>query len=149
MEIEARDHRHVRAHRLPHPPQQLPVRIVEVLGDHGAVQVEVDGVEAAAAAEILEQHRRNPLERIARHRAGRLGGTPAERQQLVVQAARLVDETGHRQVDAADRVEERGAAGQAGPGIGRLEVGIRRRHLRERVRLVLDAAHRDPGHGCV
>ena len=45
-----------------------------------------------------------------------------------------------------NRIEERLAARQSRPGIGRLEIGERRQDLRERVRLVLEPAERDAWH---
>ena len=64
----------------------------------------------------------------------------------MVQATRLLHESRRRQVDARNRIEERLAARQPGPGVGRLEIGERRQDLRERVRLVLEPAERDAWH---
>ena len=49
MQVQAGDDGHGRADGLAHARQQLAFAVVQVLGDHGAVQVQVDGVVAAFA----------------------------------------------------------------------------------------------------
>ena len=55
MQVQAGDHRHPRADDGAQPRQQLAFGVVGVFGDGGAVQVEVDGVEAAALR-VFHQH---------------------------------------------------------------------------------------------
>src|SRR5688500_9131086 len=55
----------------------------------------------------------------------------------------FLNESGDGQVDAADGIEQIRAAGEARPGIGGDEISERCARVRERVRLVLDAADSD------
>ena len=83
MEVEARDDRHVRTDQATHSSEQFSIRIVDVLGDHCTVQIEVHGVESGAGAQILQQHRNNAFVRVARDvRRGRRR-TPGERRNRV------------------------------------------------------------------
>ena len=44
VQIEAGDDRNAIADQAPHARQELALAVVEVLGDHGAVEVEIDPV---------------------------------------------------------------------------------------------------------
>ena len=148
MIVEARDDRNARPDDAAYALQQRAVRIGAMLGDHRAVQIEVDAVESVSelALEILEQHRGDALVRIARDAARRLGGAPEQRHAFVAQPAQLLHRSGRGQVDAGDRLEQRRPAREPRPGIGRDEIGVRREDVRERVGLVLNAAYRDARH---
>ena len=51
------------------PAQELALAVGQMLGDHGAVQVEEQGVERAGGGEVGQQHGREPLERVLGDRA--------------------------------------------------------------------------------
>lgn len=146
MKVEACDDGNVRPHARAHTTQQFAVGVIDVLGDHGAVQIETDGVKLPERAQIIEQHRRDPLVRIPRDVCGRRRGTPHQRRNGVAAGARLADEAGGGQVDSAHCIEQRRSAREARPRIGRFEIGEGRLHGRERIRLVPKAADCD-AHG--
>ena len=146
MEIEAGDQRRLRPDHPADPGQELPFSVLQVFGDHGAVQVEIDGIAVAQAREVFEDLAGDTLIGLFGDlgRGGRLG--PAQGQQLVAALARPLDEAGDRQVDACDRLDERRPAGQARPSATPCEVLEGRLRRREGVGLVLKAADRDPRH---
>jgi hypothetical protein len=147
VEVEAGDHGYPGADHRADPPQQFTVGIVDVPGHHGAVQVEIDGVDGALRAQVLEQQRRDALVGIAGDAPGRLRRTPAERQQFMVQRTRFLHEAGGGQVDAGHGLEHGRAARESRPRVRRLEIRVCRGNRRKRVRLVLEAADRDARHG--
>ena len=51
VQVEARDDRHARANESADARQDFAFAIVEVLGDHCAVQVEIDAVDGARLLE--------------------------------------------------------------------------------------------------
>ncbi len=64
------------------PGQQFALAVVVMLGHHGTVQIEVDGIGIVSAAR-LDDLARDPLERVFRDRAGRIGRRPQHRHQRV------------------------------------------------------------------
>jgi hypothetical protein len=51
MEIEARDDRHARTDQAAYACQQLALTVIEMLGDHCSVQIEIDAVDRPEAGE--------------------------------------------------------------------------------------------------
>ena len=145
--VEAGDDRHVGSDRRAHPPQQLALAILDVLGDHGAVKVEVNGVERFGCLEVVDQPSGDRLEGApgdvaAWHRRAEQHG-----HQLVPAVASRFGKPGQRNVEAGNGVEhsrtpdewrERPAALQE-----ILKVGLDRG---EGVGFVLESSDREPRH---
>ena len=146
VQIEARHQRQIRPDEIADPSQNLALAVLQVLGDHGSVEIQVEAVQGLEIAQVRQDLAGDPFEGLLRHRrrGGRLG--PGERQQLVAERPRLLDEARDRDVDPGDRFEERRPAGQARPSAGSGEILEGRRRGREAVGLVLKAADGDAGH---
>jgi hypothetical protein len=146
MEVEAGDQRRLRPDHPADPGQELPFSVLQVFGDHGAVQVEIDGIAVAQAREVFEDLAGDTLIGLFGDLGRRGGLGPAQGQQFVAALARPLNEAGNRQVDPGDRLDERRPAGQAWPGPAAREVLEGRLRRREGICLVLKAADRDPRH---
>ena len=79
VEVEARDDRKIRADHSAQSTQQFTVCIVDVLSDHGAVQVQVNRVDGAGGPELIDHHRAHALEGVAGDVPGRLRLAPEQR----------------------------------------------------------------------
>ncbi len=55
MEIEADHQGDIRTNVLSHPFNQFPLTVFEMLGDHGAVQIQVDGIKGMSGCEPGQQ----------------------------------------------------------------------------------------------
>ena len=69
VQIETCDHRYVGADAFAHARQQFAVGVVQVLGDHRAVQIEVDRLHWQRSGQVLEQDECDALECVPSHRA--------------------------------------------------------------------------------
>ena len=83
VQVERADDRQIGPTCARTPAEQLALAVVQVLGDHGAVQVEEQGVERAGGGQVVQQHRRQPLERVLGHRPGGARIGPDQRHELV------------------------------------------------------------------
>ena len=61
VQVEARDQRNVVANDAAHARQDLAFAVVEMLGDHGAMQVEIDGIERAGGGDAVDHDRHDAL----------------------------------------------------------------------------------------
>ena len=143
MQIEACDNRHAGADDSADSLQDLSLGVVEVLGDHGAMKIEVDGVEGRAIREILAEHGGSPFEGVTRHVGTRFGRTPQRRRQFLPRCARRLHEAGDRDVELGEDIEHRRPPGQSRPCVVLEEVLPSRAHRREGVGLVLEAGDCD------
>ena len=135
-----------RRRRLAHAREELAFAVVEMLGHHRAVEVEVDAVERAVRLEPAHDLARDPLVRVARHVRRGARRRPGEADAPVAERAELADRAGGRNVGAVDRRRDRVAERHARPAaalLERLVVGLARG---ERVGFVLEAADGDAGH---
>jgi hypothetical protein len=117
-----------------------------MLGDHRAMQVEIDAVERHMRGEVVEDITGDLLIGVALDIRGGRRRAPAERQQLMAERLQRLDRAGDRQVEPLDRIDQLGPAHKAGPGVGPLEIGPARASRRKGVGLVLKPADRDPRH---
>ena len=115
VKIEAGDQRNVGADGGADARQQFALAVVEMFGDHGAVKIEIDGIEGCRAVERVEHHRGDALEGIFGHMRGRRRRTPDQRQKRVAGFRCGVDETGDGHVHAAEAGQQRRPALQFGP----------------------------------
>ncbi|KGD18181.1 transcriptional regulator, LysR family domain protein [Burkholderia pseudomallei] len=141
MQIERHDDRHPLADDPPHAREELAFAVVELLGDHRAVQVEIDRVEAARL-DRGDDLAADPLERAARHVRRRARARPHDRQQRVPARLRGPDEAADRHVDVAQR-QHAGAARERRKAFAANEALIRRARRRERVGFVLKACNQN------
>ena len=148
VQVEARHHRNFRPDDAAHARQQFAFAIVEVLGDHRAVQVEVDAVDAASLLQPAQHFADDPLVRVARDVRGRRCRAPCEADGSVSRGVQRVQRTGRGDVGArqtrCDGVAER----ELRPTPAILERGIIRLRRRKGVGLVLESAYRDDSHSC-
>ena len=142
VKIEADDEGQVGADDAAHPAQQLAFAVLEMVAHHGAVQVEINPVERLGGGEVFKQEGSDALEGLFGDLGGGHGGTPGERYQLGARGLRALDEADNRQVDSRHRLEQPLAAGQAGPGVGLLELDEARADRGKGIGFVLEAADR-------
>ena len=143
MQIEAHHERHLRADHVAHAAQHRAFRVLDVLGHHRPVQVEIDRIEVRDGCEIFAQHADDALVRIAGDVRTRLRGSPHERGQLVPGGPCDVHEPNDRNVHVHQRVKQRRATRQSGPPVVLLELLVPRQGGRESVGLVIESANCD------
>ena len=113
-----------------------------MLGDHRAVQVEVDRV-GRRIADPVDDHRGDALEGVLGDVRRRFSRRPGRRDKLVAGALHLLDEARDGQVSGDHGLEHFAAALQAGPALGALEIRVRRLGRGEGVGFVLETAYGD------
>jgi hypothetical protein len=151
VQVEADGDGQVGACDRAHARQDLGLAVGVLVHHHGAVQVEIDGVERPGPRQRrgkqLGQPPGDAVERRLFDRARRRRLAPQQWHEIPVARPRRVDEAGDAEVQPGECREDGVAFGIAGPGARRLELGPGGRHRRERVRLVLEAADGDAGRG--
>ena len=63
VQVEADHQRQVLADHLAHAREDFAFAVVEMLGDHRAVQIEIDGVERAGGCDAVDHHLDDALDR--------------------------------------------------------------------------------------
>src|SRR3954467_15647779 len=116
-----------------------------MLGDHGAMEIEIDSVERARGLDQAQEPAGDALIGIALNMRRGRGRAPEQWDDLVL-ASSPAEETGDRQVDSVEGAEDRRAFGEARPAVRHLEVAIGRLQWREGVGLVLKSADGDSRH---
>ena len=129
--------------------QQLAFAVLGVLRHHGAVQVEVDGVERPELREILVEQRPHLLVGILGDVGGRRRRRPGQRHDLVAELGQALHGAGDRDVEAFDARDHLRPAQQRRPGVGAHELLPGRLLRREGIGLVLESTHSDSRHGTV
>ena len=147
VQIEACDQGRFRSDHAAHPAQDLPFAVLQMLGHHGAVQVEIDAVQVAHLAQILDELRHDAFEGVFGDVRRRLGRGPGQGPRVVAQAPRFIDEAGDRDVDPGHGVEQGLAARETGPAAGAREILVGRLAGREGIGLVLKAPDGDLAFG--
>ena len=79
MHVQTCDKRHIRPDLLTDKGQQLSLAILQPIGDHGTVQVEIDPVYRAGITNAVQNFGAYGLIRIICHLGGRFGRTPQDR----------------------------------------------------------------------
>ena len=148
VEIEARDDRHARPDGAADAREQLALAVVEMLGHHRAVEVEVNAVERAFRLEPPHDLAGDPLVRVARHVRRRARGRPREPGAGMPHRGQLTERAGRRDVGPVHRGRDRGAEAHARPAAALLECFIPGLARREGIGLVLEPADRDARHPC-
>lgn len=145
MIVEADDDRQRLADAGADAAQQLALPVLEVLADHGTVQVEVDRVDGHALRQLADKLGRDALEGIARDHAPGAAAGPQQRHDVVLARHRL-QEAGQRERDAAEPRQHVAAPHQrrAVPVAAEVVEVCHRRD--ECVGLVMEAANGDACH---
>ena len=144
VQVEGGDDREVRC-QLADPAEQLALAVLQMLGDHGTVQVEKERIERAGTGEVVEQHADQAFVGVAGHRPGGAGIGPGQRHQLVAWGGCL-DEARDGEVDPGRVGEDRLAPRERRPAVGLLEALEGGGLGGEAVGLVMQPADADPCH---
>ena len=143
VQVEARNHRDRVPHHRTYAREQLALAVVQMLGHHGAVQVQIHRVQRAGAADRLDDHAGDSLECFLGDVRRRAGRRPRSRQKLMPAALHALDETRDRQVDAGHTFEYVLPAQQRRPAAAAHELFIGRLARRKSIGLVLETADGD------
>ena len=92
--------------------QDLALAVLVMLHNHGAVEIEKDGIEGTQPHEIVRHHAHDPLEGIFRDMGRRFGRGPQQRHELVAIVGCLADEGFERA-----RLRPDTASNSAGPRV--------------------------------
>ncbi len=130
-----------RVHHRPNAPQQLTLGILEVLGNHGAVQVEVNRIERGMLHQALADQAGNPFESIFGHIAGGFRRAPEYRQQYVPLGLHVIHETGYGQIHSGNDIGHGRVQCQTGPTVVFFEFLESGETRRKGVGLVLKPGH--------
>ncbi len=114
VKVEARDERYVAADRGADAGEDFALAVIEMLGDHRAVKIEIDGIEGARGGNVFQHHRHDALEGVFRDMGRRRRRTPDERHERM-RAGGGVEETGDGHVHAGEGGDKPLAPLQRGP----------------------------------
>ena len=109
VQIEADHQRQVVADHLAHARQDFAFAVVEMFGDHGAVQVEIDGVERSRRLDAVDHHLDDALKGILGHMRRGAGAAGNRRHHLPALGFRRFDKAGQPDIDVAHDLEHVGA----------------------------------------
>ena len=146
MQVEARDDGHARTDDLAHAREQLAFAIVEMFGDHRAVQVEIDAVDRPQRGQAREHVADDSLEGIARDVRGGRRGTPHESGRAMPECVQRADRACRGNVGAGQARCDAVASDQRRPAAAVLERRVPRLRRRERVGFVLESTDGDQAH---
>ncbi len=146
VQVEADDERQIGSDQLAHAGENFTFAVVEMFGDHGAVQVEIDSIEPTGAGDAVHHHLDDALEGILgdMRRGARAAGN--RRHHLPAIGLRLRDKTCKSGIHVAHRLQNGGTLRHPGPAAAMHEVGIGGLGRREGVGLVQERANGDTGH---
>jgi hypothetical protein len=142
VKVERDDDGHGRPYDRTHAGEQLAFAVVDMLGHHRPMQIEIDCVHRQGGLQVVDDHARDRLISLARHLRRRHGARSRQRNDIPAITARFLGETRERQVDiqvsqnlrpTLDPAERAGLSKRG-------HVGLRRR---ERIRLVKEDGKRD------
>ena len=143
VQIEADDHGQMRAVAVADTRQERALAIVETVGDHRAMEIEINRI---GASDPVEDAAGDPAESIIGDRPRGLGGAPQDRLQVVARSSRGLGKARDRQVHASGLGEHLRPSQKPRPAIGHLEFRHPRLTLGERVGLMLKPGDGNPGH---
>ena len=146
MKIETDDQRQVLADDPAHTRKNLAFAIVEMLGHHRAMQVEIDGVELARGGDAVGDDLRDALEGVFRHMRRRRRAAGHGRHQIPALRFGRFDEAGEADIDAAHDLQHVGAEGHRRPAAAMHERLVGRLGGSERIGFVQEAADGNAGH---
>ena len=143
VHVEADDDRQVQAVTVADQRQKRAFAIVMALGDHRAVEVEIDRVRAFDAVEDVG---RDGFERVVGDGARGFGGTPEDWLEVMARREGALGKARDGQVHALGSGDDIGPAQKARPAIRHLELGQAGEALGEGVGFMLEACDGNAGH---
>ena len=146
VQVETHNEGQIVADRAAHARENFAFAVVEMLCDHGAVQIEIDGIERPSRPDAVDHDLDDTLERIPGYMCGRAGAARDGRHHLPAIGFRLCDKTRQADIDIAHGPEHFGALRHGRPTAAMHEVIIGRLRRRKGVGLVQEAADGDTGH---
>ncbi len=146
MQVEADRDRHTRPDCGAYPAQKFALAVVELLGHHRTMQVEIDAIDRQGGLETIDHVAGDTLEGVGRHPVRRRGRRPYQAYGLMTGRVQRVERPGRGDVGASHRARDIRAAADAGPAAARLECRVVRRTGGEGVGFVLKAAYSDARH---
>jgi hypothetical protein len=146
MEVEADDQRQVLADDLAYAGKRFALTIVVLFGHHGAVQIEIDGVDRPGRSDAVDHLFHDAFEGIVGDMRRRDRGRRDRRDQLPAIGFGRLDEAGQTDIDLAHDLEHVGAMRHRRPAAAMDEIVIGRLGRRERIGLVQKGANGDAGH---
>ena len=123
VQIEADGDGNVRADDLAHPGDQLALAVVEMFGDHRAVQVEADAVERAGRGDAGDDLAGDALVGLAGDMGGGNRAGPQHRDHVPARSAAMIDAAGNAEIDADGALQDLRAARQRQVAAALLELG--------------------------
>jgi hypothetical protein len=146
MEVEAHDQRQVLADDLAHARKRFAFAVVIILGHHGAVQIEIDGIDRPRRSDAVDHLFHDAFEGIVGDMRRGDRGRRDRRDQLPAIGFGRLDEAGQPDIDSAHHLEYVGAVRHRRPASAVNEIVIGRLGRRERIGLVQKGANGDTGH---
>ena len=146
MQIEARHQRQIPADHFAHARQNLAFAVVEMLGYHRAMQIEIDRIERAGGRNAIDHYLDDALKRILGDMGGGGGATGDGRHHLPAIGFGGFDKARQPDIDLAHDLEHVGAFGHRWPAAAMHEIVKGRLRRRKGVGLVQETANGDAGH---
>ena len=146
MEVEAHDQRQVLADHLAHAGKRFAFAVVMMFGHHGAVQIEIDGIDRSCRSDAVDHLLHDAFEGIVGDMRRWDRGRRDRRDQLPAIGFGRLDEAGKADIDVAHDLEHVGAMRHRRPAAAMDEIVIGRLGRRERIGLVQKGANGDAGH---
>ena len=146
VQVEADHQWQVLADHLAHAGKDFAFAVVKMLGDHRAMQVEIDGVDRTRRGDAVDHHLCDALEGILGDMRARGRGRKDRRHQVPAFGLGRRDETRKPHIDAAQRFQHTAAHLHARPAAAMHKGVIGGLGRRKCVGLVQEAANGDAGH---
>ena len=149
MRVEARRDGYIGAQDRPRAAQQFAFRIGESLRHHRPMQIEVEPIHRPLfhrSLEVRQDQRRQPLERLRRHRASGIGEAPGQRRDGPARRFHRADGAGGRHGGVPQPGHQGCRALHRREAAGVQEIRPARRARGEGMAFMLEAANRDPHH---
>ncbi len=147
MQVETGHQRQVLADHLAHALEKFAFAVVEMLGHHRAVQIEIDRIQWPGGGDAIDHDLDDAFVGIPGHVRARGGGTGNGRNQLPAIDLGLLDKASQADIDVAHDPEHIGALRHRRPAAAMHEIIVSRLRRREGVGLVQEAANGDTDHG--
>ena len=146
VQVEADHQRQFLADHLAHARQDFAFAVVEMLGHHGAVQVEIDGVKRAGGCDAFDHFLDDALERVLGDMGRGTGAAGDRRDHFPAIGFGRLDKSCKADIDPAHHLEDVGAIRHRRPAAAMHEIVVGRLRRCEGIGLVQETANRDAGH---
>ena len=122
VQIETDHQRQIRADHLAHARNDFALAIVDMLGDHGAMQIEINRVDRTRRLDAIDDRFGDAFIGVLRHMRRRARGAPDGRHQLPAHRFGGRDEAGDADIDVAQLLEQFCALAHRRPAAAMYEV---------------------------